>query len=338
MVVVIYGGKSSEHEVSIVSARTVVDGLLAAKYEVGAVYVHRDGASKSGEVGPIKELKHFALSELAGIKDCVAFPIIHGTTGEDGCLQGCLEFVGVPYIGEGVLASAVGMHKGMQKQLFVSAGLPVLPFVSCTAEHWKKNRSDVLRHIIKVCGKRYPLFVKPVSTGSSVGVFKVMSADELPKAIVGAFKHDSTILIESGLDKPREVECGILGGPMRNSVFGEISYEGAFYDYEAKYHDSRTALLIPAKLAAGQLKQLQKHALKACEVLNIAHYARVDFFIERKTGKIFLNEVNTIPGFTSGSMFPMLWKHSGVPIAKLMKHLVQLAYARSGVRTKKDNS
>lgn len=256
----------------------------------------------------------------------VIFPVLHGTFGEDGTIQGLLELAGIPYVGAGVLGSAVGMDKDVMKKLFRDASLPVVKWVLVVRSEWEQNSTRVRRRIEKTL--RYPLFVKPANLGSSVGISKVHNGRELPAAIDLAAQYDRKIVVEKAVDA-REIECSVLGNdwPVA-SVPGEIVPVNEFYDYEAKYLREGSELIIPAKLLPRQTKRVRELAVRAFQAIDCAGMARVDFLLDRKTGKILVNEINTIPGFTSISMFPKLWEASGVSYPQLVDQLIELALER----------
>jgi D-alanine-D-alanine ligase len=253
----------------------------------------------------------------------VVFPVLHGTFGEDGTVQGLLELAGLPYVGAGVLASAVGLDKDVQKRLFERAGLPVVPFLSIRRCEWQKERRKVLDAVKKKFP--FPVFVKPATGGSSVGMTRVKSFDELPAAIDLAAEFALKILVERAVNA-REIEVSVLGNEeVRASIPGEIVPHREYYDYKAKYLEQGTELVIPAQLTKKQVTTIQEYAVRAFRAIDGAGMARCDFFLERKTGKIFINELNTIPGFTSISMYPKMWEASGLPYPKLIDRLIELA-------------
>ena len=306
---IIFGGKSSEHEVSVISATSVIEALDKNKYEITPVKIEKDGDWPSAE-----ELRQFD----------VVFPLTHGTFGEDGCLQGYLELVGVPYVGCGVLGSALGMDKVVQKQLLRAAGIPVVDWVEIRLAEWLSNKNLFLEKIQSEF--RFPLFVKPANNGSSVGISKAKNLIELERGIETAFKHDRKVLVERGVENAREIECSVLGNDEpRASVLGEIVPSNEFYDYNAKYLDGKSGLIIPAELSEEISEKLRATAKKAFYVLNSSGMARVDFLMDGKTGEWWLNEINTIPGFTSVSMYPKLWMASGLGYSELLDELVRLA-------------
>jgi D-alanine-D-alanine ligase len=264
----------------------------------------------------------------------VVFPVLHGTFGEDGTVQGLLELAGLPYVGAGVLASAVGMDKDVQKRLFEQAGLPIVPFVAVRRSDWEHDRANVIRLIKKKF--RFPVFVKPATLGSSVGMTRVKSAHELGAALDLAAEFALKIMVERAVSA-REIEVSVLGNEdVRASVPGEILPHREFYDYTAKYLEQGTRLLIPAPLTKKQVSTFQDFAVRAFRAIDGTGMARCDFFLEKKTGKIFVNELNTIPGFTSISMYPKMWEASGLPYPQLIDRLIQLAFElhREKARTK----
>lgn len=260
----------------------------------------------------------------------VIFPVLHGRFGEDGTIQGLLELAGIPYVGGGVLTSAVGMDKDVMKRLFREAGLPVVPFVTFSAIQLNARRLTCKRKIATVI--HYPCFVKPANSGSSVGIHKVHSPSELDDALDDAQQFDEKVLVEKGI-KGREIECSVLGNddPIA-SLPGEIVPAHEFYDYEAKYIDGSSRLIIPAPLSGNQTKRVQELAVLAFKAIDGTGMARVDFFLEKKTSKIFVNEINTIPGFTKISMYPKLWEASGISYSQLIDRLIQFALERHARR------
>lgn len=256
----------------------------------------------------------------------VVFPVLHGTFGEDGTVQGLLELAGLPYVGAGVLASSVGMDKDVQKRLFVEAGLPIVPFVALRRSEWEGDRAKVIRQIKKQF--RFPVFVKPATLGSSVGMTRVKSARELPSALDLAAEYALKVMVERCVTA-REIEVSVLGNDdPRASVPGEILPHREFYDYTAKYLEQGTRLVIPAALSKKQVATFQDFAVRAFRAIDGSGMARCDFFLEKKTGRIFVNELNTIPGFTSISMYPKMWEASGLPYSKLIDRLIELAFER----------
>ena len=303
-VAVLFGGKSAEHEVSLQSAVNVIKALDKSKYDITPIKINKDGK--------------FKLSVVENFD--VVFPVMHGPFGEDGSMQGLLKLAGVPFVGPGVLGSAVGMDKDVMKRLFRDAGIPIGKFITL-----KTNDKINFSKIKKELG--LPLFVKPANMGSSVGVSKVRNEKELQKAAKEAFKFDTKIVIEENIPG-REIECAVLGNdfPMA-SIPGEIIANQDFYSYDAKYIDTGSVAEIPAKINAKTKKQIQELAIKVFQVLNCEGLSRVDFFL-KKDGKVIVNEINTIPGFTNISMYPKLWEASGIPAPKLIDRLIELAIER----------
>jgi D-alanine-D-alanine ligase len=349
-VVVLFGGRSSEHEISCLSARSVIDALEGEDVEVVPIGIARDGRwfvlpgppalpSETGRM-PKVVADATALARLAGDDGTpalvladgsrsavdVVFPVLHGPRGEDGAIQGLLEVAGVPYVGAGVLGSALGMDKAMQKALWAAAGLPVVPYVVVGEPEWLDDEEGVLA---RATALGFPLFTKPASLGSSVGITKVATAEELPAAIATAFRFERKMVIEHGIESVREIECAVLGNddPVA-SVCGEIVPEGhAFYDYEAKYLDEHGArLVIPAPLDPALASRVQHLAVTAFTTIACAGMARVDCFV--RDDEVWLNEINTIPGFTSISMYPKLWEASGLAYPDLVTKLLDLAVER----------
>lgn len=264
----------------------------------------------------------------------VVFPVLHGTFGEDGTVQGLLELAGLPYVGCGVLGSAVGMDKDLQKRLFAEAGLPIVPFIAVKRSEWEGNRAKVIAAVKKKF--KFPVFVKPATLGSSVGMTRVKTAKELPAAIDLAAEYALKTMVERCVTA-REIEVSVLGNDnVRASIPGEILPHREFYDYTAKYLEEGTRLLIPAPLKKKQVATFQEYAVRAFRAIDGTGMARCDFFLEKKTGKIFINELNTIPGFTSISMYPKMWEASGLPYPKLIDRLIELAFElhREKARTK----
>jgi D-alanine-D-alanine ligase len=349
-VVVLFGGRSSEHEISCLSARSVIDALDGNDVEVVPIGIARDGRwyvlpgppALPAETGRMPEVvaDATALARLAGDDGTpalvladgsrsavdVVFPVLHGPRGEDGAIQGLLEVAGVPYVGAGVLGSALGMDKAMQKALWAAADLPVVPHVVVTEPEWTDDADGVLA---RATGLGLPLFTKPASLGSSVGITKVASLEELPAAIATALRFERKIVIERGIDPVREIECAVLGNDdPKASIPGEIIPSHEFYSYAAKYLDEDGARLeIPAKLDAATVKRVQELAVKTFKALDCEGMGRVDFFLT-KDGALYVNEINTIPGFTKISMYPKLWEASGIGYSALISRLIELAIER----------
>lgn len=335
-IAVIYGGKSPEHEVSCDSATSIINELRSAGHDVIPVYIARTGrwlvqepdqapAEKGTELFPSFAEECFLTSGGDKIKPDVLFPIIHGTTGEDGILQGVLEMTGLPYAGSGVAASAAGMNKVVSKQLARSAGINVLPHVILTVSD--ENYSEKISEAEKM---GFPLFVKPVSQGSSVGITKVKRPEDIEQALKNAFRFDRTVMIEKGVDSAREMVCGVLGGTYdcMASMVGEVCVQGGheFYDYEAKYlDDNGMKLVIPASIDKEHENYIKNAAVKIFRALGCNGFSRVDFFVDRKSGEIWFGEINTAPGFTSHSLYPSLWKKNGMPVKDVLEKLIEIA-------------
>jgi D-alanine-D-alanine ligase len=350
---VLFGGRSGEHEVSLASAASVIRGLDPDKYEAVPIGITKDGHWLVGEgAGKLlpevlkggrrvmltadpTEAAIIPLDRGAGAQRIdVVFPVMHGTYGEDGTIQGLLDLAGLPYVGAGVLGSAVGMDKDVSKKLFQSAGIPVVPWVTVQRFEWEKDPTGVREKIEEEFS--YPVFVKPATLGSSVGMTKVHKADELGPALDLACEFGMKILVEKAVNA-REIEVSVLGNhEPKASVPGEIIPHREFYDYTAKYLEDGTQLVIPAALKPGQIQKIQTLAVKAFQAIELNGMARVDFFLEKKGNKLYLNEVNTIPGFTSISMYPKLWEASGISFRELIDKLIDLAFEmhREKARTK----
>ncbi len=352
---IIFGGRSVEHEVSLVSAASVISALDKEKYEVVPIGIAPTGKwLSSGETLRLltekksieNESEHMLVPDPrkqslvilgdngnAGKPLDVIFPLIHGTYGEDGSLQGLLELADIPYIGAGVLGSAVGMDKAVQKELLLQAGIPVSPGVWFVCEIFKEKQKKYIAEIER--NLKYPLFIKPANSGSSIGISKASSRKELLVSIEQAAQFDRKILVEQGMKNAREIECSVMGNDdPAASVLGEIVPSNEFYDYDAKYVDGKTTEIIPAKLSKLLAKKIQTSALNAFRVLDCSGMARVDFLVNRKTNRFVLNEINTLPGFTSISMYPKLWQASGLSYSALLDKLVQLALSRHQAKKK----
>jgi len=351
-IAVLFGGRSGEHEVSLTSARSVLSVLDPARYEVFQVGITHDGAWFTGpdarqalEHGSIETLTpctilpdasrpglytlRNATLELLTPLD-VVFPVLHGTYGEDGTLQGLLEMADLAYVGAGVAGSSVGMDKGVFKEVMRSIGIPTVESVVVLRSEIEKDMEGVLRRAETVAD--YPLFVKPANLGSSVGITKCNGRADLGEGLMEAAAYDRRILVERGVDA-REIEVSVLGNDApQASVAGEILPSREFYSYESKYVDGTSGLLIPAPLPAGTAEQIRDMAVRAYTAIDCAGMARVDFFLEKKTDRIYLNEVNTIPGFTSISMYPKLWEASGLSYPQLVDRLIELALERKADR------
>ncbi|HET9671544.1 MAG TPA: D-alanine--D-alanine ligase family protein [Actinomycetota bacterium] len=356
-VAVLFGGRSAEHEVSCLSARSVIDALDLDEVEVIPIGISREGRwhrlpgppalpSETGRMpevipgaGTAVELAgEAASSELVSADGSrepvdVVFPVLHGPAGEDGAVQGLLELAGVPYVGSGVLGSALGLHKDVQKRLLRDAGIPIGPYEPVHEREWLDDPAPA-EAAARALG--YPVFVKPATLGSSVGVTRVDEEAGLAPALREAFRYAREALVERAAQGARELECSVLGNdePVA-SVPGEIVTEGhAFYDYEAKYLDEHGArLLIPADVPPEVRTEVQRLAIASFRAIRCAGMARVDFFL-LDDGQLWVNEVNTIPGFTSISMYPKLWEASGLPYPELVRRLLDLAIERRGAERK----
>lgn len=353
----LFGGRSSEHEVSLASAASVLQAIDHKKYEVIPIGISQSGEWLVGDdpLALLQEKKTVAadsaaqrvffspvpgqadlipldkgpdsrVTAVAGQLD-VIFPVLHGTYGEDGTIQGLLELANIPYVGAGVAASAVGMDKAMAKAIFTAAGLPQLPYLVVLRSQWEADPALVQRQVEVHFG--YPCFVKPAGLGSSVGISKVHNAPELQPALEEAAAYDRKLVIEKAAENVREVECSVLGNdrPIA-SVPGEIIPSREFYDYVAKYRDENSRLIIPARISARTTERVQQLALAAFRAVDCAGMARVDFFVDKESEEIYLNEINTIPGFTPISMYPKLWEASGISYGELIDRLIQLALER----------
>ncbi|MGJ7045301.1 D-alanine--D-alanine ligase family protein [Thermoanaerobacterium thermosulfurigenes] len=346
-VAVLFGGQSGEHEVSRVSATSIINNIDREKYEVYMVGITKRGQwyLYSGDVDKIAtgEWEKEAVPALIGpstmykgiiaFKDKsyefypidVVFPVLHGPNGEDGTVQGLMELLEMPYVGPNVLSSSLCMDKVFSKRIFLESGIPTPKFTVV----YRKNLNDVDKHekirseISEKIG--YPCFVKPANMGSSVGISKVHNEGELIDALKIAAKYDRKIIVEEGIDA-REIECSVLGNDTPEaSVAGEIVPAHEFYDYDAKYFDEASKLFIPAPIPDAKMEEIRELAIKAYTALDVRGMARVDFLMDKNTGKVYLNELNTIPGFTQISMYPKLWEASGKPYSELIDELIQLA-------------
>ena len=341
----LYGGKSAEHEVSLSTARAVVGALDFNQYEVYPVYITIDGEWLTGPqlkapVNTIEELQFAASNRPNNISQFieaheklqfdVLFPLLHGTNGEDGTVQGLLEVLNIPYVGNGVLASSAGMDKVVMKQLFEMAGLNQTPYVHFIRSEWEKDAESLLNACEKLI---YPLFVKPANLGSSVGISRATNRDELKEAIEVALRYDRKIIIEQGV-VGREIEMALLGNDYpKTSVVGEIKPLTKFYDYDSKYKDNTTELIIPAQVTDEVLEKMQEMAKCAFKILDLSGLVRADFFVTEQN-EVIINEVNTMPGFTPVSMYPMLWQKSGLSYPELINHLIDLALERYNEKQK----
>lgn len=367
-VAVLYGGRSGEHEVSLQSAASVIRNLDKNKYEIIPIGIDKTGrwhiAAPEALISISKNLPIYrdmpevilpsnpdalstgvvclsaqqtATATVFNGKFDVVFPVMHGTYGEDGSIQGLLELANVPYVGCAVLASALGMDKDMAKRILRDSGLPVVPWISIRSGEWGKNQSQYEQRVATELG--FPCFVKPANAGSSVGVHKVHRPDELASAVSDAFRFDKKILVEKALDA-REIELSVLeniqfGSEPLVSVAGEVIANHEFYSYEAKYLDENGAVLhIPADLTPAQMKAAQEIAKHVFNALECEGLARIDLFLEKNSKQFYVNEINTLPGFTSISMYPKMWEASGIAYTELLSRLIDLALARQERNTK----
>lgn len=353
---VIFGGRSGEHAVSLASARSVINALDRQKYEIVQIGIREDGGWMTGRD------VHSTLTGSTGsdLVDCtllpdptrsglyaleagdagtqlrllggldVVFPVLHGTFGEDGTLQGLLEMAGVAYVGAGVTGSAVGMDKHIFKHLMRAHGLPVVDWLLVLRSELEADLDGAVARAAALSD--FPIFVKPANLGSSVGITKCRTRSDLGEGLLEAARYDRRIIVERGVDA-REIEVSVLGNDQpQASLPGEIVPQADFYSYEAKYHDERSQLLIPAPLSPAQSDYVRRLAVQAYQAMDCAGMARVDFLLDKETGELFLNEANTIPGFTKISMYPKLWEASGLPYPQLLDRLIQLALERRADR------
>ena len=352
---VIFGGRSVEHEVSIVSANSVLRALDPARYEIRLIAVGHDGRWRLGAPGALPEsvaggaevalpaapgggalhaVESGALRAVAGDPAAqldVVLPLVHGTGGEDGCLQGLLELAGLPYVGAGVLGSALQMDKDAAKRLLRAADVPVLDWVALRSAALRADEAGAVELVLREIG--LPAFVKPANSGSSVGIARVQSREELPGALHEAARYDLKLIVERAIPA-REIEVALLGNESPEaSVPGEIIPAAEWYDYQAKYADQRTRLVVPADLPPALCERMRQLSLTAFRVLEGAGMARADFLLHRETGALYLSELNSLPGFTEGSMFPKLWQATGLSYPALLDRLIALALERAAATT-----
>lgn len=339
---IIFGGASTEHEISVRSALSVLSAADRERFEVLPFGVTRDGAwmRPAETLALLGTIREGAAHEVVGADGVgalsrpqalealatadVAFPLVHGRTGEDGAMQGLFELAGLPYVGAGVAASAIGMDKELMKTLLARTGIPCVPYRLVRREDWEADPEGVARAVAEL---GYPLFAKPSNGGSSVGISKIHSREDLADAVTLALGHDRKALVEAGVSG-REIECAVLGNAHPEaSPLGEIRYQREFYDYAAKYEDTGTELIAPVELPEEQASEMRAMSVAAYQAIDCAGMARVDFFLE-DDGRIWLNEINTIPGFTDVSMFPRLWNVTGLSYRDLITRLVELAFER----------
>jgi len=361
---IIYGGRSGEHEVSIASAAAVVQNLDKQRYEAIPVRIEKDGrwiiadrlpasssaaevieqsrahtAQRLGRGGreahlvahpgdeQIMTIERGNTPSITGLALDVVFPVLHGPYGEDGTVQGLLELANIPYVGAGVLASAVGMDKAVAKQVFAARGLPQAKYLVVLRKDWLAAPAPIRKSVASALG--YPVFVKPANLGSSVGISKAKSDAELPAAIDLAAEFDRKIVIEAAVPNAREIEIAVLGNDAPEvSVPGEVIPSREFYDYEAKYLDTDSRTIIPAELPPGVAAEVQRLAIEVFRAVDCAGMARVDFLMDGSQGTLYVNEINTIPGFTTISMYSKMWAASGLPYPELLDRLITLARER----------
>lgn len=358
----VYGGRSGEHEVSLQTALAVSKAFDYDKYELIPFYITPKGQWRSGplltappealaqlqfspDAGTEASAENALLPVLQGITETalveksgrssigssidVMFPLLHGTFGEDGTIQGLFEMAGLPYVGAGVLASSVGMDKVAMKTMFAQAGLPQVGYRHFIKHHWKKNREQCIENVEEL---GYPCFVKPANLGSSVGVSKARNREELIAAVDEALRFDRKVIIEEFVDA-REIEVSVLGNDEpRASVPGEIRTSSEFYDYKAKYTDGKSEMVIPADIPPETAEAVRSMAVEAFRSIDGSGLCRADFFLRRSDGALFINEVNTLPGFTPYSMYPLMWRESGLSYRELLDTLIQLAVERHAER------
>lgn len=339
---ILYGGKSAEHDVSLQTAKSVVEAIDFNVFSVHPIFITKDGRWIKGVeiTEPVQDAKelifdgegteapahalHSVLAPEEGVYD-VVFPLLHGPNGEDGTVQGLLEILDIPYVGNGVLSSSAAMDKIVMKNIFAQAGLDQVDYTWYIRRNWENNREAAYKDVEEKLG--YPCFVKPANLGSSIGINKCDNREQLNQAFEEAFRYDRRIIVEEGVDA-REVEMGVLGNDIIEcSVAGEIIQGSQFYDYQTKYTEGNTTLVIPAEISKEEYTRLQEMAVVAYQSLDSSGLTRADFFI-LKDGRIVINEVNTMPGFTPYSMFPLLWKHTGVEYPQLIEKLIELAIER----------
>lgn len=354
-VAVIFGGRSGEHEVSLMSARSILSVLDPARYAVTQIGITHEGAWLTGEdvIGKFEQGKFESLEKAVIVADPafnglyvlrngslvrqaevdVYFPVLHGTFGEDGTIQGLFELADAAYVGAGVVGSSVGMDKGVFKDVMLANDIPVAPTLVVSRAEIERDMAVVIQRAEALSD--YPLFTKPANLGSSVGVTKCNNRSDLQEGLMEAAAFDRRVLIQQGIKNAREIEVSVLGNdePLA-SVPGEVLPSREFYSYEAKYLDGTSGLLIPAPLPSETAEKIREYAVRAYRAIDCAGMARVDFFVEKETNRIYLNELNSLPGFTKISMYPKLWEASGLPYNKLVDRLIELALERKAERTR----
>ena len=337
----LFGGRSAEHKISVDSAAAVFRHLDKRYYRTRCLYINKKGEWREvaspllspsdlgrGRFSPFLPWQNGGLARTFSAD--IYFPILHGPYGEDGTIQGLLEMAGRPYVGAGVTPSALGMDKALQKALFAARGLPVVKHRVILEKDWLRQRKAILAEVHDSLG--LPLFVKPANLGSSVGITKVKSQARLAAAILTAFRYDRKILVEEGITG-RELECSVLGNDHpAASLPGELIPFREFYDYEDKYLENKTKFIIPAVLPPDTVRQVRQTALAAFQAVDGNGMARVDFLLEQGSGRLYLSEINTIPGFTDISMYPRLWERSGLPFPRLLDRLIRLGFEHHAAR------
>ncbi len=344
-IALLFGGRSAEHEVSLVSAASIYKNLNPQKFEIRSIYINKEGNWRSvpSPLLPFAELSDGCFfsfipwasgEDTQDVKADIYFPVLHGPFGEDGTIQGFFEMADVPYVGATVLASAACMDKATAKILFQAKNLPLAKYAVFLEEEWLLQTEATLKRIQEEFF--LPLFVKPANMGSSVGISQVKDYEDLGKALTEAFLYDKKILVEEAI-QGREIECSVLGNDKpKASLPGEVIPHREFYDYQDKYIDGKTTFGIPADLSENITKKIQDLSIKAFKAVDCSGMARVDFFLQDKTSTIYLNEINTIPGFTEISMYPKLWEVSNLPFPDLLEKLIDLGLEKH--RTKKRNT
>jgi D-alanine-D-alanine ligase len=334
-IALLFGGRSAEHEVSLTSAKSIYSNLDRERYEIVSIYINKEGNWRvvNSPLHDFSELSKGHFEDFlpwrkshieATLEADIYFPVLHGPYGEDGTLQGLFELCDVPYVGAMVMASAIGMDKAMSKTIFQAENLPVVNHIALLDTEWKKHKDDALRKITS--GFDLPFFVKPANLGSSVGISKINDYEQCGQAIHRAFLYDRKILIEEGI-RGQEFECSVLGNEApRASLPGEVIPYREFYDYEDKYLEGKTSFVIPAEIPSSLVKEIQEISIKAYRSIDCSGMARIDFFLQEQTEKLFLNEINTIPGFTEISMYPKLWEASGLSFSRLLDELIALGF------------
>lgn len=349
---IVYGGQSSEHEVSVISARCVCEALDYDKYEIQLIGISKEGqwllagndrkhlvvaAVDASELQPLS-LDYFGSGSLqetnvdAGGSLDVVFPVLHGPYGEDGTIQGLLEMAGIPYVGSGVVGSGVGMDKAVAKMVYKAEGVPQAEYLVVYVSEWQADSNATLERITN--SLEFPIFVKPANMGSSVGVSKAKSVPELVAAMNLAARYDIKLVVEEGFENCHEIEVSVLGNENpQASVVGEIIPGGEFYDYKDKYIDGKSQVEIPANIPSHASEQVRDYAVRVFRAIDAAGLARVDFFVSKDDHQVYINEINTIPGFTPISMYPKLWEASGIGYSELIDRLIELALERHAMRS-----